>query len=84
MNYKIFAFPFTDYKITNAFFDKIEQNQIYDLSFGTSGLKTDLIKFNLQRIPMEINNLSANEIIKTEYFYYFLKSFINKNIIKRT
>lgn len=80
LNYKVFSFPFTDDGITKEFFTKIENN--VDLTFGTAGLKKDSIPYNLQRIPMEEIN-SAEEIIKSQYFYYLIKSFFGKNIIKR-
>lgn len=80
LNYRVFSFPFTDDGIAKEFFTKIENN--VDLTFGTAGLKKDSIPFNLQRIPMEENH-SAEEILKGQYFYYLIKSFFGKNLIKR-
>lgn len=78
-----FSFPFGDENIKNEFFDFMydEENIIY--SFGVSGIKNDEYTHHLHRIPMEIENFSAEQIIKFEYFYYILKSFFNKNTIKR-
>lgn len=80
----LFAFPFTDYGVSKLFFDKIaamENSPV--LTFGCAGLKQDCIATNLQRIPLEIANKSAEEILITEYIYYIAKSCINKNRITR-
>ncbi len=81
LNYKIFAFPFTDAKVSKTFFNIIFKNN-FELTFGTFGLKHHFSEKNIERIPMEISNLKAKNIIKYEYFYYFLKSFFGKNNIK--
>lgn len=80
LNYKVFAFPFTDDGVGREFFNKIEGK--LDLTFGTAGLKKDVIPTNLQRIPME-ENKKGIEIIKSQYLYYFFKMFVGKNMIKR-
>ena len=79
---KLFAFPYTDFKIRKSFFEQIE-NQV-DLSFGTANLKLDSVSTNLQRIPMEINGrTSAEKLIKSEYIYFILKKMLGRHIIKR-
>ena len=83
LDYKVFAFPFTDFGVKKTFFKTIFNNNFADLTFGTAGLKKDEIKFNLQRIPIEIANKSASYTIKKQYLYYIAKSFLNKNTIKR-
>jgi len=80
---KAFAFPFTDHGIGKAFFDAIYAYDQVDLSFGTAGLKHDSMHRNLQRIPMEEFNLSAARRLKTDYFYYMLKSLIGRNTLIR-
>ncbi|MBP7398113.1 MAG: polysaccharide deacetylase family protein [Chitinophagales bacterium] len=80
----LFAFPFTDYGVTKLFFDKIAaMENSPTLTFGCAGLKQDCIANNLQRIPLEIANKSAEEILTTEYIYFIAKSCINKNRITR-
>jgi hypothetical protein len=54
-----------------------------DLTFGSAGLKQDEFNKNLQRIPMETDHFSAEDIIYGEYFYYLFKTLLNKNMIKR-
>lgn len=83
--YSYFSFPFSDEKVSNAFFRKIfsSPNPLVDLSFGISGLKKDSFATHLHRFPMEGNQQSAEELIKTEYLYYIAKSLIRKNHITR-
>lgn len=81
LNYKVFAFPFTDYKINQSFFNKI--NNHIDLTFGSAGLKHDIVKTNLQRLSFE-ENLGAEKILKTNIGYYKLKALLNKNTINRS
>ncbi len=85
LNYRAFAFPFTDYQISKSFFDYLYKDEKKpDLSFGSAGLKQDLYQQHLQRIPMEMNHMSAKQIIHGELLYYFLKSFLGKNQIIRS
>jgi peptidoglycan/xylan/chitin deacetylase (PgdA/CDA1 family) len=80
---RAFAFPFTDHGIGKAFFNAIHADGRIELSFGSAGLKKDSEYRNLQRIPMEDFNLSAERRLKTDYFYYLGKAFIGKNTITR-
>jgi len=80
-----FAFPFTDHLVTNEFFDSIfNQNPDLKFTLGAAGLKLDSYAKNLQRIPVEIGNDSAEEILKNEIFYYQLLKKFNKNKIIRS
>ena len=89
LNYNVFSFPYTDDVVSNQFFTVIKND--VDLTFGSAGLKDDVFKNNFQRIPMEnqpnqhLKGISkmGKEIIKTEYFYYFLKKIVGKNKIIR-
>lgn len=76
---KLFAFPFSDTGVQSTFFTSAK----IDLSFGTAGLKNDPIRHHLQRIPMEKGELSAKKLIINQYLYYILKSFFDKNTIRR-
>ncbi len=79
-----FAFPFTDHQVSNAFFEELRR-QIPDLklTFGSAGQKKDLVMGHLQRIPMEMRDLSAKEIIQTELLYYLAKAPFGKNTLVR-
>ncbi|MFB6342840.1 polysaccharide deacetylase family protein [Saccharicrinis sp. FJH62] len=80
----LFSFPFTDDKVSKAYFERLRNNPVSPvLTFGTAGLKRDQIYTNLQRIPVELGHASAMDIIRMEYVYYVLKSFIGKNTLKR-
>lgn len=85
LEYRLFSFPFNDYNVSKEFYNILfyKNNPITDFSFGTSGLKNDTIIKNFQRIPMEIEDFTAKKILYGEYYYYIIKSFFNKNIIKR-
>ncbi len=78
-----FSFPFGDENIKNEFFEFIYTYEKIIYSFGISGLKIDEYCNHLHRIPMEYDRFSAKQIIKFEYFYFILKSILNKNKIKR-
>ncbi|MCG2792105.1 MAG: polysaccharide deacetylase family protein [Weeksellaceae bacterium] len=80
-----FAFPFTDHLVTNEFFDSIfNQNPDLKFTFGAAGLKLDNYARNLQRIPMEIGNYSAKELLKNEILYYQILQKFKKNKIIRS
>jgi peptidoglycan/xylan/chitin deacetylase (PgdA/CDA1 family) len=83
--HKAFAFPFTDDGISKEFFEVIfnEGNKIADLTFGTAGLKKDIVSRNVQRIPMENSLEEARTIITGEYLYYLCKFPLGRNTLKR-
>ncbi|MBK8500997.1 MAG: polysaccharide deacetylase family protein [Saprospiraceae bacterium] len=84
LNHRIFAFPFTDYQVSKTYFDHFFHNKkLLDLSFGSAGLKRDIYPHQLQRIPMEMGKMTANQIIHGEYLYFLLKGMLGKNRIER-
>ncbi|MEI7595310.1 MAG: polysaccharide deacetylase family protein [Bacteroidota bacterium] len=85
LNYKTFSFPFSDFGVSKRFFETIfnSNKPISDLTFGCAGLKNDSCKKNIQRIPIEINRFSAQDVVRGEYLYYIFKAFLNKNTIFR-
>lgn len=80
---KSFAFPFTDHGVSGTFFRMAKSRNIFDISFGTAGLKKEEFPFHFQRFPMEGTGLNANQLIKGEYLYYSLKSFFGKHKVQR-
>jgi len=69
---RLFAFPFTDYQVSQQFFNEIEPD--VDLCFGTAGLKNDGIPFNIQRIAGEKRTYESLErILGKEYLKYLVK-----------
>ncbi|MFO7656536.1 MAG: polysaccharide deacetylase family protein, partial [Bacteroidales bacterium] len=81
--YSTFSFPFTDYGINRNFFVNINKEVNFDLTFGCAGMKTDIIKNHIQRIPVEEYNITAEARIKRDYFYYLIKKPLNKNTLVR-
>ena len=80
---RLFAFPFTDDGVSNAFFDKIFNEGKVDFSFGGAGIKEDTHPRHFQRIPMEGWDATAEQTLKSEYLYYLLRMPLLKNQIKR-
>jgi len=78
-----FSFPFSDDSVERDFFDWLHSIAGCQLSFGISGLKHDYMKYHLHRIPFEQSSNKVQDIIKSEYLYYIVKSLINKNKIIR-
>ncbi|HKM94333.1 MAG TPA: polysaccharide deacetylase family protein [Prolixibacteraceae bacterium] len=81
---RAFSFPFTDDGLSLSFFNKIAASGLVDVTFGTAGLKYDMAKNHFQRIPAERSgNWSIKKSVHFEYFYYFVRSLINKNTVIR-
>jgi len=82
---KAFAFPFTDFGVSDAVFEACYREQIFDISFGTAGLKKDRLPFHFQRLPMENRiELSTKTRLKEEYMAYKLKRLIGKHFARRS
>ncbi len=83
--YSLFSFPFSDIGVGKKVFGKLypEGRTLLDASFGTSGLKADEAYPHFQRIPLEKSGIDAENYLKTEYFYYILKSMTGRNRISR-
>ena len=85
LSYRVFAFPFTDYKVSQAFFDRILTQERFDATFGGAGLKRERIPGQVQRWGVETpNNTPLPTLLHTEYCYYLLKALIGKHTIHRT
>jgi len=80
---KAFSFPFTDHRISKKFFEQASAENIFDVSFGTAGLKLDAFPFHFQRFPMEENHWNARQSIHTEYLYFLLKRMVGKHKMRR-
>jgi peptidoglycan/xylan/chitin deacetylase (PgdA/CDA1 family) len=85
LGYRLFSFPFTDYGVSRKFFDFVlEEKKVADFTFGCAGLKTDVHPKHIQRIPLEGNELTAEDILRREFLYFWLKMPFGKNRIRRT
>lgn len=81
---KAFSFPFTDDGIKASLFEKLKENHVVDVTFGTAGLKFDQIPFHFQRIPMERKQKwDAQKVVHFEYFYFNLRHLFSANSVKR-
>lgn len=74
-----FSFPFTDYGVQAKLLDKMHNQNIIDISFGCAGMKGGRFSQHFQRIPMEIEGRTGEDIIKFEYLYYILKKIVGKS-----
>jgi peptidoglycan/xylan/chitin deacetylase (PgdA/CDA1 family) len=84
LGYRLFSFPFTDFGVSKKFFDVVlEEKKIADFTFGCAGIKTDVNARHIQRIPLEIGDLSAEAILRKELLYFWLKMPFGKNRIHR-
>jgi len=84
--FRLFAFPFTDHGIPGSVLHEVHDpgNPLADVSFGTAGLKNDIVTTHIQRIPMEKTLHSCSAIIKNEYFMSLTRRMVNKNTILRS
>jgi hypothetical protein len=76
---RYFSFPFTTAGIPGKVIRKLLEDKKCQALFGTAGLKKTEHPQFIQRIPMEINSLSAEEVLKTEYLYYLFKNMVGRN-----
>ncbi len=65
LNYRVFAFPYTDIGVSKIFFDAGLGH--FDATFGTQGLRQDTFKTNIQRVSVEKFDQKAKTVLK---FYY--------------
>lgn len=82
---RLFAFPFTDFEVSRAFFEHILKKEVFDMTFGGAGLKQERITGQVQRWGVETqDNTPLPRLLHTEYCYYLLKALVGKHIIHRT
>lgn len=85
LGYRLFSFPFTDFGVAKRFFEiLLTEKKIAEFSFGCAGIKTDFHARHIQRIPMEANNLTAEEILRHAFLYFWLKKPFGGNHIIRS
>ncbi|MGH1335186.1 MAG: polysaccharide deacetylase family protein [Aureispira sp.] len=82
--HRVFAFPFTDFGVSAAFFERILGQAKFQLTFGGAGLKKETIKGQLQRFGIETQQLDPlRTTLHTEYCYFLLKAIFGKNTLQR-
>lgn len=81
---RLFAFPFTDYKLSQQLLDQLTTDHEIECLFGGAGLKKEKNHKHIQRLALEQKKYKhVKQILKSELVYYFLKGLINKNQMKR-
>lgn len=83
LDYRAFSFPHTDLDVSLDFFQKLAKERKIDISFGSSGIKKDNFETNFQRINFETDNPDLENHLIKEYFKYFLKIPLLKNVMPR-
>jgi len=79
--FSVFAFPNNDTSVTREFFAGIADH--VDLTFGTSGPRTDVIRSNLQRIDFEKTLEPAKDILARGYVQKSIFQWIGRSEIRR-
>lgn len=67
LDYSAFAFPFTDYGVSEKYFEKIFDSRIVDISFGTFGMVADIYPNSLQRFGMDKTSIPAKKLVALNY-----------------
>ncbi|MFM2337576.1 MAG: hypothetical protein RL115_769 [Bacteroidota bacterium] len=80
---KYFAFPYGSDRVGNRVFDFLYKQEGLLGTFGVAGLKMDSEQRHIHRIAMEAGDISAESMLKFEYFYFMLKALVRKNVIHR-
>jgi len=83
LDYKYFAFPFTDHGVSDATFEELFSKGIIDAGFGTAGLKEDQWPRYYQRVPMEFRDLDARLILNGELNRRRSRRILRNNRVKR-
>jgi hypothetical protein len=83
LQYSLFSFPFTDYEVSDRFFQIIFSEKLVDLSFGGAGLKKEIYPLHFQRIAFERDKIPAIDIYKAESLYSAALNIFGKNVVKR-
>lgn len=69
---RLFAFPFTDDRMSEGFLSKMHRETGLHASFGTAGWKWDPQPQHYQRLSLELPGRSAASMIRNEYWYRWL------------
>ncbi len=82
-NISSFSFPFTDYGVYPAFFEKLKEAYPNLSTFGTAGLKLDPIPNHFQRLPMDNSLGNVQEFFAKNIQRFHMKRLLGKHIYKR-
>lgn len=85
IDYRLFAFPFSEKGVANELYDHFSQGMKERfIFFGTSGFvgSQNKIDYLEQRIPMEVDKMPAEQLLKLRYASFMVKNTL-KNILSR-
>jgi peptidoglycan/xylan/chitin deacetylase (PgdA/CDA1 family) len=81
MKINAFAFPYTDDGVPASLFDHMATHKICDITFGTAGIKQDMLDWHYQRLAVEMpGKFIAN--LKGEWGYYQLRKLTGKGTVR--
>ena len=83
LDYGLFAFPHGDGGVTKKFFEKISEERLIDVSFGTNGFMKDKIRYNLQRLSFEKPLMPGEALLKSEVARQVYKKLLSNRVIYR-
>lgn len=69
---RLFAFPFTDDRMSSSFLSRMHEDVGLHASFGTAGWKLDPQPNHFQRLSLETPGRTAASMIRKEYWYRWL------------
>jgi len=82
LDYKVFAFPYSDRNLPVSFFNSISDR--LDATFGTQGILKDSIVNNFQRLNVEKYEHKAINTLKFHYTKKIIYQLLKKDIINRS
>lgn len=83
MPYSAFAFPFTDVRMGNSFFQRLQQYGMPDLLFGSQKLQHDSIYNMIHRFDGDNNLVAMPNYIQALLLFQYRKSLQGKRVFQR-
>lgn len=82
LNYRFFAFPYSDESLSADFFDRIAP--YVDLTFGMGGFVEDAVSFNIQRGDIESTGLRTADAFRYRLLLACLQSLRRSRVDRRS
>jgi peptidoglycan/xylan/chitin deacetylase (PgdA/CDA1 family) len=83
LNYGVFAFPHSDAGVSRAFFSRLADTGLVDMSFGTSGIVGDPIPTNVQRVSLERPCVPAKQALGFHHAKALKRGIVRQSMIAR-
>lgn len=78
---KTFSFPYTDSGVSKQLIEKIHQEKLCEITFGTAGIKFDEVENHFQRYPVETGG-DFTKNLKSEVVYFVLRHIAGKATVR--